>query len=98
MSSKLNNKLSIMEVIYAFDLGGSEQLSATIARKLHERGFPVSVCSLTSLEGPIRNQLEESGISCFSAGMGRVPRLRFMYTLYGIFRSEERRVGKECRL
>lgn len=89
MSSKLNHKLSIMEVIYAFDLGGSEQLSATIARKLHERGFPVSVCSLTGPEGPIRNQLEENGIPCFSAGMGRVSRLRFMYTLYRIFRKEK---------
>jgi glycosyltransferase involved in cell wall biosynthesis len=89
MNSSVKNKLSIMEVIYAFDLGGSEQLSATIARKLHDRGYPISVCSLSGSDGPIRKQLEEVGIRCFSVGMGRVSRLRFLYELYKIFRREK---------
>ncbi len=93
MSPDVNNKLSIMEVIYAFELGGSEQLSATIAKKLHERGFPVSVCSLTGPDGPIRNRLELDGIPCFSAGMGRVSRLRFLYNLYKVFRKEKPNVA-----
>lgn len=88
MSLDANGKLSIMEVIYAFDLGGSEQLSATIAKKLRERGFPVSVCSLAGPDGPVRCQLEMDGVPCFSAGMGHVSRLRFQYTLYKIFLRE----------
>ncbi len=89
MNLDANNKISIMEVIYAFDLGGSEQLSATIAKKLRERGFPISVCSLTGPGGPVRDQLEVNGIPCFSAGMGHVSRFRFQYALYKIFLSEK---------
>ncbi len=89
MSSNVNNRLSIMEVIYSFNLGGSEQLSVAIAKILRERGFPVSVCSLAGSDGVIRQQLEENHIPCFSAGMGQLSRLRFQYALYKIFRKEK---------
>jgi len=89
MNSNVEKKLSVMEVIYAFDLGGSEQLSATIAQKLNDQGVSVTVCSMSGDNGPIRKQLEAAGVTCYAAGMGHVSRFRFLYNLYRILRQEK---------
>lgn len=55
---------AVTEVLFSFELGGSERLGADIARHMSERGVHASVCSTHGGLGPIAGLLEASGIEC----------------------------------
>jgi len=80
------NRKKIMEVIYAFEIGGSERLAAAIAEKVSQLGENVSVCAINGETGPIREQLEKSNISCYGIGGGKVSALAVRYRLYRLFK------------
>ncbi len=76
----------IMEVIYAFEIGGSERLAAAIAEKISQYGESVSVCAINGDAGPIRTQLEKNNISCYGIGGGDISALAVRYRLYKLFK------------
>ena len=80
------NHKRIMEVIYAFDIGGSERLAAAIAEKISQYGESVSVCAINGDAGPIRTQLEKNNIPCYGIGGGKISALTVRYRLYKLFK------------
>ena len=80
------NHKQIMEVVYAFDIGGSERLAAGIAEKISQLGGSVSVCAINGEIGPIRTQLEKSNIPCYGVGGGKISALAVRYRLYKLFK------------
>lgn len=66
---------SVTEVLFSFELGGSERLGADIARHLSGRRVHTSVCSTHGGLGPIAESLEASGIECEALQDGPVGRL-----------------------
>lgn len=83
--SEMNHK-QIMEVIYAFEIGGSERLAAAIAEKISQYGESVSVCAINGDAGPIRTQLEKNNIPCYGIGGGEISALTVRYRLYKLFK------------
>lgn len=83
--SEMNHK-RIMEVIYAFEIGGSERLAAAIAEKISQYGESVSVCAINGDAGPIRTQLEKNNIPCYGIGGGEISALTVRYRLYKLFK------------
>jgi len=78
-----------MEVIFTFQIGGSERLAANIAKKLSARGFHVSVCATHSGKGPISDDLESAGIECFAIDAESKNRIRRRYDLFRTFRDNK---------
>jgi len=76
----------ILEVIYSFAIGGSERLAVAIAKRAKDLGCNVAVCAIRGTKGPIRDQLEKEGISCYGISDGNVSPIITRYRLYRLFR------------
>lgn len=81
--------MNIMEVIFTFQIGGSERLAANIAKKLSRRGYQISVCATHSGKGPISDDLENSGIECFAIDAEKKNRIKRRYDLFRTFRDNK---------
>lgn len=66
---------ALTEVLFSFELGGSERLGADLARHMFDRGIRTSVCSTHGSLGPIAKSLEASGIECEALHDGPIGRL-----------------------
>jgi glycosyltransferase involved in cell wall biosynthesis len=66
---------TIMEVLYSFQLGGSERLAALLGRQFVSRGYRVLASSIHGVDGPIREELEDYGIRSFGFDYANRPRL-----------------------
>lgn len=85
MSGEAKNQI-ILEVIYSFDIGGSERLAAAIAQSAHKIGKSVGVVAINGTNGPIRDQLEQNGIPCYGINGGNVSRFTVLFNLFKLFR------------
>lgn len=56
---------TIAEVLYSFQLGGSERLAALLARQFRERGYRVIAASMYDAVGPVRDEIADSGIPTY---------------------------------
>lgn len=65
----------IVEGLYSFQIGGSERLGALLCRQFVARGYRAAALSVFDVSGPIREDLESSGIPCW--GLGAERRSRF---------------------
>ncbi len=81
--------MNIMEVIFTFQIGGSERLAANIAKKLSERGYRISVCATHSGKGPISDDLESVGIACYAIDAESKNRIKRRYDLFKTFRDNK---------
>jgi len=88
-SLKNIQKLKIMEVIYSFEIGGSEMLSVGISSYMKERGANISVCATHSMEGPISKILQDSEIECFAMNVEARGRIARRFALYQLFRKQK---------
>lgn len=66
---------ALTEVLFSFQLGGSERLGADIARHMSGRGIHTTVCSTHGGSGPIAESLEASGIECEPLRRGPLGRI-----------------------
>ncbi len=86
---------NLVEVIYAFSIGGSERLAATLAREFKGRGVNVSVCATHSGRGPLCDELGQDGISLRGFGFenrSRLGKWLFPFQLYLYFRRKRAEV------
>ncbi len=81
----MKKKLRLLEVIYSYDVGGSERLASIIAQTAKKRGYQVAVCALKGSDGSVRKELEKNGIQCFSAGEQTSSAIKIMSTLFFLF-------------
>jgi len=79
-------KKHIMEVIYCFDYGGSENLAAILAKHFRMEGYYVSVCATHTNKGPISNDLEQIGIPCYAMNSVNHSKIGIRYALYKLFK------------
>ena len=56
----------LLELIYSFEHGGSEQIGASLALAIAGRGYPVTVASVFEGSGPLREKLTAGGVRCES--------------------------------
>ena len=98
-------KLTVLQVLPALDVGGVENGTLEVARALVQRGHRSLVISAG---GRLVNKLVAEGSEHINLSVGTkslwtlryIPKLRQILSRenVSILRSEERRVGKECRL
>jgi len=86
----MKNNINIMEVIFSFQIGGSEMLAVKIANFLRMSGYNISVCATHSVKGPISDILENNNIRCFAMDVNsynwfvRRVRLFFLFKSHNI--------------
>jgi len=88
MSNKNNNK-HVMEVIYSFDIGGSEMIAANLAKHFKKKGKSISVCATHSGKGPISDILEMESIACFAMDCESYSRIKRRIMLYKVFKKNK---------
>src|SRR5688572_6907786 len=82
---------AIAEVLYSFKLGGSERLAALLARQFRARGYRVVTASMYDASGPVRDEIEASGIPALGfdyTGRSRFRRWRMPSELTRMFQRE----------
>lgn len=82
---------TIAEVLYSFKLGGSERLAALLARQFRARGYRVIAASMYDDTGPVREEIEASGIPAYGydyTGRSRWRRWRMPAELTQFFKRE----------
>jgi glycosyltransferase involved in cell wall biosynthesis len=57
----------VLQVIYSFEVGGSEMVGREIALDLRQAGVETAVCALTT-DGALRAELEQQGVRTFVVG------------------------------
>ena len=72
---KAKASAALTEVLFSFELGGSERLGADIARHASDHGIHTTVCSTHGGPGSIAESLEASGIECEALSAGPLGRL-----------------------
>lgn len=88
-NSNYKNNSRIMEVIYSFEVGGSEMLAVGISTYMKEHGSNISVCATHSKEGPISKILKNRNIKCFAMDVESKTRIGRRYALYKLFKKEK---------
>jgi len=74
--------MKIMEIIYNYEMGGSEVLGSQIAIGMKGRGYDVSVCATYSHHGPISKHLKMNGITCYAINSSNQ---NIFFTLFKLF-------------
>ena len=83
----MDNRLTVLQVIYSFQMGGSERMASTIASGIDRSRFRPLVCGLNG-GGPMSNLLQEKGIPCFILNRRDGWDLSLPPKLYRILRNE----------
>jgi len=60
----MDKRLTVLQVIYSLQMGGSERMASTIVSGLDRTRFRPLVCGLNG-SGPLADQFLKEGISCF---------------------------------
>lgn len=79
----MKNRKKIVEVIYSFEMGGSERLACAIAETMLNKGCDVKVIALYTNDGPIKEQLTKANIEAIGLDLGKS---NFLCSLWKIFR------------
>lgn len=77
---------------FSFEFGGSERVGADLAYEFKERGYRVVCFAFHSSDGPIRRELERSGIRCLDMNYERirgvVRRIEYWWRFWRMLRKE----------
>ena len=79
---------------YSFEFGGSERVGADLAYEFKERGYRVVCFAFHSSDGPIRRELERSGIRCLDMNYDRIrthgvaKRIEYWWRFWRMLREE----------
>lgn len=83
----MDNRLTILQVIYSFKMGGSERMASTIVSGIDRSCFRPLVCGLSG-SGPLLDLLQKEGIPCFTLNRRDGWDLSLPPKLYRILRDE----------
>jgi glycosyltransferase involved in cell wall biosynthesis len=82
----------IAEGLFSFQIGGSERVAINLALEFNRRGYQVVCFAFQDSDGPMRAELERSGIRCLDMNYGnfRGPLrwLRYQWHLWRMLRRE----------
>lgn len=76
----------ILEIIYTFEVGGSERLAAAIASAAKKAGEDIAVCALNGDSGAVKDQLRNENIPCYGFDSNKVSKFALLFRLYQLFR------------
>ena len=79
----------IFEVIYSFEMGGSERLACAIAEAMLHNKYDVKVVALRTLDGPIKEQLSKNNIQSIGMDLEGRNHLISFWKLFKLFREEQ---------
>lgn len=82
----MNSAPLLLEVLFSFERGGSERIGAVIAKALTARGWRVEIAATHALDGPIRELLTDSGITCHGLDIERCGRLARRWAIFKLCR------------
>jgi len=83
----MDDRLTVLQMIYSFQMGGSERMAATIVSAIDPSRFRPLVCGLNG-GGPLADQLQKEGIPCFILNRRNGWDLSLPPKLYRILRHE----------
>jgi glycosyltransferase involved in cell wall biosynthesis len=84
----------IAEVLFSYQIGGSERVGVDLAVEFKRRGYQVVCFAVHDSDGPMRVELERAGIRCLElnydryTGIGVLRRLRYMWACWRLLRRE----------
>ena len=82
----------IAEGLFSYQIGGSERVGVDLALEFSRRGYPVVCFALYDSDGPMRGELERSGIRCLDMNYekfrGVSRRIRFQWNFLQMLRRE----------
>jgi glycosyltransferase involved in cell wall biosynthesis len=83
----------IAEGLFTYRIGGSERVAVDLALEFKRRGYRVVCFALHDSDGPMRRQLEESGIRCLDMNYdrfrGMFRRLVYLWNFWRMLRREQ---------
>jgi glycosyltransferase involved in cell wall biosynthesis len=88
----MNDVPVIAEGLFSFQIGGSERVSIDLALEFKRRGYQVVCFAFHDSDGPMREELERSGIRCLDMNhakfKGPLRWLRYQWHLWRMLRRE----------
>jgi len=83
----------VAEGLFTYQIGGSERVGADLALEFQRRGYRVVCFAFHDSDGPMRTQLEASGIRCldmnYAACKGVFRRLLYLWKFWRMLRREQ---------
>jgi len=83
----------VAEGLFTYQIGGSERVGADLALEFQRRGYRVVCFAFHDSDGPMRTQLEASGIRCldmnYSRCRGAFRRLNYLWRFWQMLRREQ---------
>jgi len=83
----------VAEGLFTYQIGGSERVGADLALEFQRRGYRVVCFAFHDSDGPMRTQLEASGIRCldmnYSRCRGFLRRLSYLWRFWRMLRREQ---------
>ena len=65
----------VCQVLYSFDVGGSERLAEQLCARFSEAGVSIDLCATRSGFGVISRRLQDKGHTCLALDLERYPRI-----------------------
>jgi glycosyltransferase involved in cell wall biosynthesis len=88
----MNDAPVIAEGLFSFQIGGSERVSVDLALEFKRRGYQVVCFAFHDSDGPMRAELERSGIRCLDMNHGKFKGplrwFRYQWHLWRMLRRE----------
>jgi glycosyltransferase involved in cell wall biosynthesis len=82
----------IAEGLFSFQIGGSERVGIDLAREFKHRGYEVVCFAFQDTDGPMRAELEKSGVRCLDMNYdnfrGRFRWIRYQWHFWRMLRRE----------
>jgi len=78
----------ILEVIYSFDMGGSERLACAIAEAMVKKGYDVKVVALYTSSGLIKDQLTKNSVEAIGLDLEGKHILAVFMSIFRLLRQE----------
>ena len=79
-------RLSICEVLYSYEIGGSERLGQRLALSLSKAGHEVTTCATRYDYGVISQELVSAGIPCLALNRDFRPRISRVWDIWTLYR------------
>jgi len=84
----METRKKILEVIYSFEMGGSERLACAIAEAMVNHDYDVKVVALYTNSGPIKDQLAKTNIEAIGLDLEGTNKLIALWRILSLFIKE----------
>lgn len=82
----MNSPLHLLEVLFSFNLAGSERIGTVLAKALVARGWRVSIAATHVADGPMRQPLVDAGFACHGLDIERHGRFARRWAIFRLCR------------